>query len=328
MMNIIAKSPENTLWHAIPSMEREMLALERYLHKRFPPGNNRFENHAIKSLLHAGGKRLRPAMAIAAAHCGEYVRERVLPAAAAVELLHTASLVHDDIVDEAATRRGVTTLSHAHGNTAAVYAGDFLLAEAMLVLSESPLEKSAAKRLAQGVKAMCAGEIDQYFSRNTVPALSEYLKRIMRKTALLFAAACGAGASCTGCSDRDIRTLGLFGFHFGVAFQIRDDLLDVTRESRSIGKPTGSDLANGLMTLPVLLAIEQDPALNASIQNYLLHRKGEPAALLDAVRRSDGPRLARSILIRYVQKCERDLAHLSPGIGCEALSMLPPLLSE
>lgn len=310
------------MWDSLPPMHEEMAAFEHYLRSRFPTGNDRFEGRAAGRLFTAGGKRLRPAMTIASALCGRYKRRDILPAAAAMELLHTASLVHDDIIDHADMRRGQNTVSHEHGNAVAVYMGDYLLAESMLALADSPLEREASRRLALGVKAMCSGEIEQFFSRRSLPTTTQYLKRVMRKTALLFAASCTVGAMSAACPVKTASALARFGFNFGVAFQIRDDLLDLREESASIGKPAANDLEERLATLPLILAAAQSDALKAAALEYLQNGRGNKADLTAMVIDCGGPELAQSMLERYRDKCRANLSLLPQGTGRAALSAL------
>lgn len=307
------------MWESFPLLAEEMAAFERYLAQRHG-GKGRFERRAADRLFRSGGKRLRPALAILCAMLGQYSREAAFPAAAAVELIHTASLVHDDIVDHADTRRGAPTLSGQHGAAVAVYMGDYLLAQALIELAEAPLGQAASRKLALGVKAMCAGEIEQFFARQAIPTVAEYLKRIMRKTALLFSAACHVGARCAGQEGRLLRALSLFGFHMGVAFQIRDDLLDLRPEAAD-GKPFYQDVAEGIITLPMILAAQRDAAFNDRIRADGLSAipGGEVGRI---VRQSGGMRSAEEYLERYRSKAMKSLEPLPHGEAKQALCAL------
>lgn len=241
---------KTTPWDGMPALKAEMEALEALLEEEFKESG--FIQSAASRLVLGGGKRLRPALVIASAQTGRYDRGQVLPVAAALEALHTATLIHDDVIDEAGTRRGMPTLHGNYGNHVAIYAGDYLLAKAVMLLSRSCLPNVELNRLAAAMEAMCTGEVAQYLGRNRVPGLREYLKRIMGKTGILFASACAAGGRAAGLADRDAMRLWRFGMRLGAAFQVRDDLLDI--ESAASGKTSGLDLAGGIVTLPVLLA--------------------------------------------------------------------------
>jgi heptaprenyl diphosphate synthase len=238
------------LWDNMPLLRAEMEALEALLRDEFK--GTGFIQAAASGMVLGGGKRLRPALVFSSAMVGCYNREAALPVAAAMEAMHTATLVHDDVIDSADTRRGMTTLHSRHGNHVAIYAGDYLLAKAVMLLSRSKLPPEELQRLAAAMEAMCTGEVAQYLGRNKVPGFREYLKRIMGKTGILFATACAAGGRCGGLEERDTMRLWRFGMRLGTAFQIRDDMLDM--EGIDEGKPVGRDLADGIVTLPILLA--------------------------------------------------------------------------
>lgn len=239
-----------TLWDTMPALKTELDALEALLREEFKPSG--FIQQAAARLVLGGGKRLRPALVIASAQTGNYDRDKALSVAAALEALHTATLVHDDVIDGADTRRGMPTLHGANGNHVAIYAGDYLLAKAVMLLSRSGLPQTELHRLAAAMESMCTGEVAQYLGRNRLPGFREYLKRIMGKTGILFASSCAAGGRSAGQDDRAVMRLWRFGMRLGTAFQIRDDLLDI--EGAGSGKTPGRDLAEGIVTLPVLLA--------------------------------------------------------------------------
>jgi heptaprenyl diphosphate synthase len=299
---------KNTVWDSIPALQTEMESLEELLQKEF--SGNGFIQAAASRLVLGGGKRLRPALVIASAQVGRYDRAAVLPVAAALEAIHTATLVHDDVIDGADTRRNMQTLHGRHGNHVAIYAGDFLLAKAVMLLSRSNLPNTELHRLALAMEAMCTGEVAQYMGRNRVPAYREYLKRIMGKTGILFAAACAAGGRSAGLGDKETMRLWRFGLRLGAAFQIRDDLLDM--ESTDAGKPVCRDLADGIVTLPILLAAANED------YNRMLNRfftDGRPAeaamALLDVARSLGALEKSRILLDSEIQR------------GVDLLSALP-----
>lgn len=210
---------------------------------------------ALKELLEAGGKRLRPALVLLSGKFGKYDEKRLIPLAAAVEILHMATLVHDDIIDESKIRRGRPTIQSRWGKDVAVFTGDFLFAKTFLLLAHSTTVENM-QGLSKVVKAVCEGEIAQYQSRyDKHVTIRQYLKRIGRKTALLFALSCYIGAKESECSLKVVRCLREFGFNFGMAFQITDDLLDFTGNPVKMGKPVGSDFIQGVYTLPLIYAI-------------------------------------------------------------------------
>lgn len=213
--------------------------------------------------IEAGGKRLRPALVVCAAMAvggREAVSERVIDAAAAVELLHLASLHHDDVLDSAPLRRGRPSVTALWGNHAAVLAGDVLLAHAYCVAAD--LGAPQLRRFAHTLTALCSGQIAESTAQfDPARGVAHYDASIRGKTAALLATSCWLGASTAGAAVHAADALACFGTELGVAFQIVDDVLDLYGHSMQTGKPAGSDLRAGVFTLPVLLALQHDPAL-------------------------------------------------------------------
>jgi heptaprenyl diphosphate synthase len=213
--------------------------------------------------IEAGGKRLRPALVVSAATAiggREAVTERVVDAAAAVELLHLASLYHDDVLDSAAVRRGRPSPNALWGNHAAVLGGDVLLSHAYRVAAD--LGATELRRLAHTLTALCAGQIAESAAQfDAARDVASYDASIRGKTAALLATSCWLGASTAGAPPRTADALASFGMELGVAFQIVDDVLDLYGHGLQTGKPAGSDLREGIFTLPVLMTLQRDPSL-------------------------------------------------------------------
>lgn len=203
-------------------------------------------------LLDSGGKRLRPALVLLASrfHPGAPL-ERVVALAAAVETLHTATLVHDDLIDGARMRRGHETLSATWSKASTVLAGDYLFARSAKFAAETENTR-VVTIFAQTLMTICEGELRQLFGVFDLNQnLDSYYQRIFSKTASLFAAATEAGAVLSGADEQTIASLRDYGRNLGMSFQIEDDLLDFIGDERLMGKPTGSDLRQGIVTLPV-----------------------------------------------------------------------------
>jgi geranylgeranyl pyrophosphate synthase len=225
---------------------------------------------AVDYLIGGGGKRLRPALAILSAHLCSADLDRAVYAAAAAEMLHTATLVHDDLVDGSLLRRGVETLNVRWPPGATVLVGDYLFAcSAHLVAQTGSLP--LMQRFAEALVIICNGELDQMFvgsdGRLTRQA---YQWRIYAKTAHLIALSAITGAVLADASAEALDALQVYGERVGLAFQIVDDVLDLVADETVLGKPVGSDLRQGLITLPVLLFMEQEP------DHPLLQRALEP----------------------------------------------------
>ncbi len=207
--------------------------------------------------LAAGGKRLRPALVLVCGLAGSYRFESLLPHAIAVEFVHMASLVHDDVLDDARTRRGVASVQSKWGKRIATATGDFLFSKAFEILSRSGSPEACAV-LAETSLQLTRGELLQrQGSRHLDVKLEEYLERIKAKTASLFRASCLLGAKASGAAGGDVEALSRYGEHLGIAFQIFDDVLDVSGDSDTLGKEIGADFRDGTLTLPMMLAVEQ-----------------------------------------------------------------------
>lgn len=203
-------------------------------------------------LLKAGGKRIRPALVLLAAKFDDYNFDRVLPIATAVELVHMATLVHDDVVDKASVRRGIATVNARWSNQVSVLTGDYLFAKAFSILAAS-CDNRVIRIMADVVYEMSRGELRQIetaFDLNQNE--DDYFLRIKQKTAYFIAECCRLGALAGGGSEADLEALYKYGMGVGLSFQIADDLLDFKGSARQVGKPVGGDLRSGILTLPVL----------------------------------------------------------------------------
>jgi len=213
---------------------------------------------ALEHLLAAGGKRIRPTLGLLVGNMLGAPEEKLITLGASVELLHTATLVHDDLIDGALLRRGMPTLNARWSPAATVLTGDFLFARAAKLAAETdylPLMKLFSETLATIVN----GELTQMFSARGVIDRNNYYNRIYAKTASLFEMSAMA-ASMVGTEDQDVReSMKAFGYEVGMAFQIVDDILDFTGDQSTVGKPIGSDLLNGLVTLPAIYYAEEHP---------------------------------------------------------------------
>ncbi|MDQ2692978.1 MAG: polyprenyl synthetase family protein [Chloroflexota bacterium] len=213
---------------------------------------------ALTHLLSSGGKRIRPTLGLLVGNMLGAPEEKLITLGASVELLHTATLVHDDLIDGALLRRGMPTLNARWSPAATVLTGDFLFARAAKLAAETdylPLMKLFAETLATIVN----GELTQMFSARGIIDRENYYQRIYAKTASLFEMAALA-ASMVATEDEEMRaSMRVFGYEVGMAFQIVDDILDFTGEASAVGKPIGSDLLNGLVTLPAIYYAEAHP---------------------------------------------------------------------
>ncbi len=209
--------------------------------------------------LNSAGKRIRPVLTLLAGKLYEHNREHLLNMAAAVEVMHTATLVHDDAIDKSETRRGKPTVNRRWGDEKAVLVGDYLFAEAG-ALTASTGNQRAIELFAETLKTISYGELNQAFSAfNFRQSREQYIVRVARKTAALFRMATESGAVLSRAPAGSIEVLIDYGYNLGIAFQVVDDILDFTGTEEELGKPVGSDLTQGTITLPVLLLRQKYP---------------------------------------------------------------------
>ena len=270
-------------------------------------------------LVRSGGKRLRPALyLLAAKSCEGYDEQKALPLAAAVELIHMASLVHDDVIDHAQTRRGTATANAKWGNQIAVLTGDHLFAQAFSMVSRKGYSEAMGERLAALVQGLCAGEILQDSALYTADHdLEEYERRIAMKTADFLAICCELGGMVGGATEEICAGFKAYGKAVGMAFQITDDLLDVTGEEKRIGKPAGNDIRQGVVTLPVICALQTSPEreeLRSIVTNRAMTDDMVSRAI-EIVRASDGIATAKARAAAYIEEARRALPE---AVGGEA----------
>jgi heptaprenyl diphosphate synthase len=228
--------------------------------------DDRFLGEIAGHLLGAGGKRLRPMLTLCAGYAargaGGPAPAEVVTGAAAVELVHLGSLHHDDVIDEAETRRGVPSVNARWSNIVAILAGDYLLAQASSLAAS--LGADVAGLLAATIGELCRGQVLELQHLFDVQRSEEsYLSSIEGKTASLMATACRIGGMVSGVSADTLDALTQFGHHLGMCFQVVDDVLDVTASEAELGKPTGNDVHEGVYTLPVIHALAGSEELRA-----------------------------------------------------------------
>ena len=279
----------------------------------------------MADLFAAGGKRIRPALVLLAARCGDYDLKKLTPAAMAVELVHAATLVHDDVIDRAEVRRGRPTVAARLGDEAAIVVGDFYFAKAyeQAAFTDSP---EAVAILARAVMDICAGEVRQQAIRHRYDTdVDEYMGRIEAKTATLLAACCDVGALLGGLDGPKRSAIRAYGRLLGLAFQIADDVLDYESSEDEIGKPIGHDIAEGFATLPLMMALEDDRATGRLRHLLEVNRElsgTEANEVVELVRASDGPSRAIERARQVASEARGELKTLGDGEAQSALAAL------
>ena len=258
----------------LPLLEEGLDRLEPLLTSAVVTGDA-FLDSVTTHLIAAGGKRLRPLLALAAATGGERLATHdQLLGAVSVELVHLASLYHDDVLDEATIRRNVESVNSRFGNLVAIVAGDYLLARSAAIAAS--LGTEIAGLLAETLARLCQGQVSEVRSAFQITRSHEdYTTAIAGKTAALMSASCRIGALTGGLAPAEVDALTEYGHCFGMVFQIRDDILDITATAGELLKPAGQDLAEGIYTLPALVALA-DPNSGPDLRTLLGQPLGQP----------------------------------------------------
>ena len=326
MINFISKILYKSnlgLNELLKPVEEDLLSLEGHLSTSLNSGNKKLDQ-IIEYVIGSGGKRLRPALVLlfAKALTGGYITKKHLALAEAVEMIHTASLIHDDVIDDAETRRGLLTVGKKWDYRTAVITGDFILARALMKLVETG--GIATEMFAGTLNELCIGEIQQGNQKFKEVSLEDYIKKSERKTAKLFIAGTECAASIIpNPNNLIIKAARDYSKNFGIAFQIIDDILNFNGRREKIGKPAGNDLRNGILTAPVLYALQEyrnkkDPMLQKIINNKLQGKKDFSLAM-QLVVNSGGIEKSRKLAEEYISNAINALDILEDNIYKKAL---------
>ncbi|GAB4370197.1 MAG: polyprenyl synthetase family protein [Spirochaetales bacterium] len=316
-------------WNEYPHIQQDLSRVQEIMRVSLL-GRDPILNRTIEALLGRNGKMLRPGFVVLGARLKPYRKrsypmgkplpDKIYQVAAAVEILHLATLIHDDVIDRAQTRRGAPTVNSEVGNRNAILTGDFLFSRCFSVVSNHATMENA-RLLARGVSHICESEIAQ--SRRFDPStlsVRNYLHRIIGKTALLFALSLFVGAEELKAPRTLTTSLRRIGYSVGVCFQIVDDILDITGTPETVGKSTGGDLREGIYTLPVILAAQSDreKALQLYSEEHL-SRPGGYEETLEFIHSHGGVEKAREVAGRYTDRALREVAKIPPSENREVL---------
>ena len=263
-------------------------------------------------LVNAGGKRLRPVVALLAARCCGEPGDRHITLAAIIELIHTATLLHDDVVDTSEQRRGRATANHEYGNAASILVGDFLYSRAFQLLVRIG-DLAVMRVMADTTNTISEGEVQQLLNAGN-PDLdaAAYHEVIRKKTAVLFQAAAETGALISAATAAQTAALRDYGLHLGIAYQLIDDVLDYRGDAAQLGKNLGDDLAEGKMTLPLIQALQTAPAADAQLIRAAIDR-----------RQGDLPAIVAIITATGALDFTQDLARDHAARARAALAVVP-----
>ena len=308
----------------IQPIREELAEFERRLHATVQADLGPLAE-AMEHVLDAGGKRLRPALVFLSANLGQSSSvDDVHRAAMALEFIHNATLVHDDLIDRAPTRRGLRTIHETLGPNPAIIIGDYYFAKGANLMSQIGIPSIDAL-LSQTVMTICFGEMLQLTSqRRYDQSIEEYYEKIERKTAALLAASTFCGATLGNLSTSQIEAMRRFGHFLGMSFQIADDVLDYLATEQEVGKPVGNDLKQGTVTLPLMIALK-DPAVKDDLERILARAElsdADYAQVVSAVRRSRGIEESYEHALRFGEKARAELLSLPESHYRDALEIL------
>ncbi|HSA06511.1 MAG TPA: polyprenyl synthetase family protein [Candidatus Gastranaerophilales bacterium] len=316
-------NPAGKLDRILKPIEKDLLLLENNLRENMFSGNSELDK-MVAYFFKSGGKRLRPAIIILYSRALNrgYLADENFRIAEAVEMIHTASLVHDDVIDEAETRRGFQTINKKWGSKLAVITGDYILSRALSKLTSVGI--LAVEIFSQTLNALCIGEIMQKNQSFKVISMEEYINKSERKTAKLFMAGMECAASIMPETNNLVINIARgYSYNFGIAFQIMDDILNFTGDSKKLGKPAGNDLKHGIITAPVIFAVEEyDKTGDSTLKNLILAGLKTEKDFKKAVKLvidSNGIQKAQVLAQDYSSKAVNCLANLKDSVYKQSL---------
>ena len=284
-------------------------------------------NSASMHALGSPGKRLRTALTLLSGKLNTYRFDKLLPLGVAFEMVHLATLIHDDIVDNALTRRGNPTVNALWGNNIAILLGDYYFAKTAGLIADIN-ENRIDHLFSDTVATVCEGTIMEMMTAGRIDlTVKSYYEKTSHKTACLIAACCKGGAILSDASDQDIEHLHRYGMNLGIAFQIIDDVLDYTENQETIGKPAGNDLRQGMVTLPLIYALQEQPR-NGHYQevhnllNGASHSEEDIRAIVNWVVTGTGVQRSLADAIIYANKARESLTHFSQSKDLQLLDEL------
>lgn len=299
----------DNIWNNYPEIKRELTEVLDLMKKNVKCKDKKIENSIIE-LIESGGKLLRPAFVLMGAKFGDNDREKSIPTAAVIEMLHMASLVHDDVIDDSKLRRGQETIQSKYGKDYAVYIGDYLFCVCFKILAtHESLE--AIKMDSRAMSKICMGEVNQLNARFSMKlSVKDYLSRISGKTAELFSISLYLGAAECKAEEKVSRELGNIGHNLGMAFQIIDDILDYEGSDKSIKKSATNDLRQGIYTIPLIYAYRNNKSAFKDILGKNYYSEDDIAQIIKLVEENKGIEMAKELAEKYMNKCFKGIDRL------------------
>ncbi|WP_054743748.1 polyprenyl synthetase family protein [Cellulosilyticum ruminicola] len=317
----------HAIWNQYPEIKQELEAVIDLMDKNAYCKDKVIEN-SIKELVHTSGKMLRPGFSIIASKFGNYESERTQVLAAILEMFHMATLVHDDVIDEAKLRRGRETIQSKYGKNYAVYIGDYLFCICFKLLAQTASLHSIQMD-SKAMSRICLGEVEQLNSRfDQTATVKDYLKRISGKTAELFALSLYLGAAESECNKNMSRLFWNIGYNIGMAFQIIDDVLDYTSVNEVLGKESNHDVKEGVYTLPLIYALEKKPQVLVDLLSKESYTNEDVELVKHLVFKYEGVEKARVLAKKYTAKAFKLIAKLPDNQYKEMLKEITALMLD
>ncbi|MGD2022343.1 MAG: polyprenyl synthetase family protein [Desulfobacterales bacterium] len=291
--------------------KEDLAEIETQLAENLKPYLN-LVSEVAHHILFAGGKRLRPLLLVLAAKICGYTEIYAKKVASAMEYLHAATLLHDDVIDDAILRRGKTVAHSVYGNAITILVGDFLLSRALAICADSG-KIEVMRIVADLTEHMSTGEVHQLMRKGDVSlSEDEYMEVIRRKTAVLFQAACKVSAVIAEATPEKERALSDYGYNLGLAFQMVDDLFDYTKDTAALGKEVGADLREGKLTLPIIQALKEADSTEHDQMVSIIHNNefsvDEFKTLVALLHKNGGIDYTVETATRYLDKAKKALS--------------------
>ncbi|MEK4300294.1 polyprenyl synthetase family protein [Oceanobacillus sp. FSL W8-0428] len=324
--------PVHPMWGPYPRLQSDLQSVLQVIESHLQIHDKRIEA-TIKELVYSGGKLLRPAYTLLCAQIGDISnqdKERSIAVAAALETLHMATLIHDDVIDEADFRHGNPTIHTQQGNQFAIYSGDYLFCVCFTILSKYARTLAHLEFNARSMEKILTGELDQLHARYQIgTSIKDYLARISGKTAQLFAVSCYSGAITSQATRRQTMLAWSMGHYIGMAFQIIDDVLDFKGDFNTVRKPTLADIRQGIYTLPLIYALRERPEkLSPYLNKKADLTDDELMEVLAIVEQTKGIEKSKRLARKYIDKALKSLSKLPDGEYKETLYELTTMLLD
>jgi octaprenyl-diphosphate synthase len=322
--------PQVRTWQEIagpvqPFLQKVSVSLAQQV-EAFEPEIAQYAQYALANQ----GKQIRPVLVALSGRAVGPLTEALVRVAVIIEMVHLATLVHDDVMDEAEVRRSQPTLARNWGNEISVLVGDCLFAHALTLAASFPTPE-VCRAVALATNTVCSGEIIQTNQRgNFTLKREDYYKAVEMKTGELFALSCDLGAKLAGASSEECKSLRQYGLTLGTAYQIYDDCLDLFSTEAAVGKTLGTDLASGKITLPVLAVLEAGTSSDRKLlQNAIESRKpGDLQKIFELLERYDALNVTRRVVYDMIEQAQQTLADLKPTPGVDTLAALGDFLAQ